>query len=55
MAKKELTCEMVLIDRVNGVERERKWDDIPPEEQKKVSVILMDNAMAAAGYTRVGA
>lgn len=52
--KKELTAKVFICDHdEQGNARQRRWEEICPEEQKTIAIKIQDNAMAALGYTRI--
>lgn len=50
---KEITVINYIRKAGEPLEAERKWEDVPPEEQKEISEKMTDTFMGAAGYTRV--
>lgn len=48
----EMSVDIIIVDSLGGVCRERLWQDIPEDERQIIREKLTDKAMGALGYAR---
>ncbi len=48
--KREIAVSTIIVSFENGLRIERKWNDIPEDEQKVISRNITDRFMEAMGY-----